>query len=110
MKDPMNVQVILDGKIVNMSGYEQADYMQRLASFVNEKIREVREESVARGVDRELRPLIVSLNIADELMRERERCEQLTEDVKTLAEELAMIKQELAELRAEYEDVLNEKA
>ncbi len=105
MNDPLNIQVILDGKIVNMSGYEQADYMQKLASFVNDRIREVREQTAGKGVARELQPLIVSLNIADELMRQKELNQQLTEDMDALTSEMALLKQELASLRAEYEEL-----
>ena len=38
-----DVQVVIDGKMITLSGYESNEYMQKLASHIDAKIKEYSE-------------------------------------------------------------------
>ena len=38
MAEKNNVQVVINGQVITVAGDESSDYMQRVASYLNEKI------------------------------------------------------------------------
>lgn len=43
-----DVQVVIDGKMITLSGYESNEYMQKLASHIDAKIKEYSENESFR--------------------------------------------------------------
>ncbi|MFH2006007.1 MAG: cell division protein ZapA [bacterium] len=73
-----SVEVNIDGKLIPLrSEYEQA-YLDELASFVEERYKEVR---TSRG-NPYSQAVLAALNIADELFKERDRNQTLQEGVR----------------------------
>ena len=67
------IKVLIDGKIVTLSGYESEEYLQRVASYLNNKITEL---SMLPGYNRQspdTRSTLLALNIADDYLRLRIR-------------------------------------
>ena len=42
MASKNNTQVIIDGKVYTLSGYESEDYLQKVAGYLNNKITEIK--------------------------------------------------------------------
>ena len=60
-------QVIIDGKVVNVSAEESLEYMQKVALYVNNKISEIRMSEYYNRLSGDDKSLLLNLNIADRI-------------------------------------------
>ena len=109
MNGKSNTQVLIGGKIFTMSGNENEEYLQKIAAYLNRKIAEIDQESVGRRMRADTKELMIQINIADDLMKERELSAQMETDLKQVREELNMTRQELAALQTRYEELTRRK-
>ena len=59
-------QVLIGGKIITLSGYESKEYLQKVASYMNNKLAELSELPGYSRQPMETKHTLLSLNIADE--------------------------------------------
>ena len=45
MSAKTNAEVVIDGKVYTLSGYEEPEYLQKVAAYINSKINEIRYRS-----------------------------------------------------------------
>lgn len=109
MTEKQKAQVIINGKILTMSGYEDEEYLQKIANYINRKIREINEQISGKSMPADLKSICIEINIADELMKTRERASQLEQDLYRREEELNLARQELAELEVRCDQIQKEK-
>ncbi len=96
--NPKNeVQVVIDGKVLTMTGTEDEMQIQRVASCVNRMIKKLEGTEMYHDLPTDLKPLLIELNIAEELIRTQERVDELEEDLQFKENEIAGLKQSLAE-------------
>ena len=55
-----DVQVVIDGKMITLSGYESNEYMQKLASHIDAKIKEYSENESFRRHNYDMRHIMLS--------------------------------------------------
>lgn len=101
-------QVIIDGKVLHLSGYEDAEYLQRVASYINKKIQEIDGELKGKFIGSDMRASLIEINIADELLKLRDTVDLMDADLQEREEELKMAKQELASLQVRCENLEKE--
>ena len=83
MADINETQVIIAGKVLTLTGYETAEYTQKVANYINKKMDECRNAVSFRSQNKETQMLLVALNIADDYMKINEKLaenEQLIRD------------------------------
>ena len=83
MADMNETQVIIAGKVLTLTGYETAEYTQKVANYINKKMDECRNAVSFRSQNKETQMLLVALNIADDYMKIAEKLienEQLIKD------------------------------
>lgn len=107
MFEKSNTQVVIQGRILTMAGYEKEEYLQSIASYLNKKDQELREQVRGKRITPDLYSIYLQINIADELMKAREQIAELEDDVKKKNEELALARQEIASLSVSYEELKN---
>ncbi len=86
MADVNETQVIIAGKVLTLTGYETAEYTQKVANYINKKMDECRNAVSFRSQNKETQMLLVALNIADDYMKISEKLkenEQLIKDKDT---------------------------
>ncbi len=86
MADVNETQVIIAGKVLTLTGYETAEYTQKVANYINKKMEECRNAVSFRSQNKETQMLLVALNIADDYMKISEKLaenEQLIKDKDT---------------------------
>ena len=86
MADINETQVIIAGKVLTLTGYETAEYTQKVANYINKKMDECRNAVSFRSQNKETQMLLVALNIADDYMKISEKLnenEQLIKDKDT---------------------------
>lgn len=99
MTEKSNVQVVINGKVLTMSGYEDELHIQRVASHVNKVYKEMTATDAYRRLPPDIRPIFINLNLADELVKAQESIEQLEADLARRAEELSELKAELVDAK-----------
>lgn len=67
------VEVVIGGKVYRLAGSESEEYIQSVAHYINKKLVELSRHSVAGIEFTENYPILLALNIADDLFKERSR-------------------------------------
>jgi cell division protein ZapA len=71
MLDPTSVTVNIYGHEYTLKGEADSEYVQKVARFVDRKMREVAENSTLASTTKVA--ILAAINIADELFRERQK-------------------------------------
>ena len=58
-----SAEVIIDGKVYTLSGYEEEDYLQKVGAYINNKISEFNEMEEFRRLSADTRSTLLALNI-----------------------------------------------
>ena len=75
---------------------EGDDYVQKVAAYVDAKLKETTKEGGMSAVDG---AILTAMNIADEKYKEQEASENLRRQIKELLEESAKLKMELSDCK-----------
>ena len=108
MSSKSDTEVIIDGKVYTLSGYEGEEYLQRVAAYINNKINEFNQMEEVRRFPVDMKATLVELNIADDFFKAKERIEKLEQDLEIKEKEIYDLKHELISEQIKAET--NEKA
>lgn len=106
MSDKSDVQVVIDGNVITISGDESAEYMQKVARYVNNKKSEIESSEDFKSLSREYQSLLLSLNIADDYFKARDKVDSLTAELEDMNKKLYDIQHEQIETRIKYESAV----
>ena len=70
-------QVLIDGKVYTLGGSEDEGYLQRVASYVNEKISAMRKFPGFTKQNNEYQTAMIALNIADDYFKSQDQEEMV---------------------------------
>ena len=59
-------EVVIDGKVYTLSGYEGEEYLQKVAAYINGKINEFNAIENTRHLPANMKSTLIQLNIADD--------------------------------------------
>ncbi len=106
MAEKTNAEVSIGGRVFTLSGYESEEYLQRVASYLNNKIVELRQSDNYCKQPPDVQALLMELNIADDYFKAKKQAEQLEEDFSNNDKEIYDLKHELiaAQVNAEKYD------
>ena len=66
-----DTEVIIGGKVFTLSGYESEEYLQKVASYINNKISEYSKLDSFRRQPVDRQNVLLQLNIADDYFKAR---------------------------------------
>ena len=89
------MEVIIDGKVYTLAGDETEEYMQRIASYVNNKILELKKNGNYKKLSREYQSIFLALNISDDLYKTKEVLKLMKEEYDKKDKEIYDKNQEL---------------
>ncbi len=69
MKNKNDIEVLIDGRKYTLAGFESNEYLQKVASYLNEKFAELKKLESYRHMDMEFRNVLLAINIADDYFR-----------------------------------------
>lgn len=95
MSAKTNVEVVIDGKVYTLSGYEGEDYLQKVAAYINNKIGEYNKLEEYRHIPANMKSALIQLNIADDYFKAKAQVEKLEEDLQQKEEEIYDLKHDL---------------
>lgn len=95
MSAKTDTEVIVGGKVFTLSGYESEEYLQKVASYINNKHSEYDKIESFRRQSADYQGLLLEFNIADDYFKAKKQMVLLEEELKTREDELCNIKHEL---------------
>ncbi len=81
MAEKKAVEVVIGGKVYCLSGYESEEYIQKVASFLNNKLEEVKTMEGYQYLPMESKNIIMYLNLADEYFKAKKKVDSMQEEV-----------------------------
>ena len=93
MKEKNIVDVIIAGRRYKLSGYETTEYIHRVAAYINSKYDEFKTPNLQ---SREMRSVLVSVNLTDELFKKNEEIDQIKREFEETDRKVFDLKHELA--------------
>ena len=103
MSSKTDTEVIIDGKVFTLSGYESEEYLQKVASYINNKINEYNKIDSFRRQPMDKRAVLLQLNIADDYFKAKKQISHLEEELQTKEKELYDLKHELISAQIKLE-------
>ena len=101
-------QVLIDGKIYTLSGYESEEYLQRVATYINNKLAELKKLDGYARLSQELKSILLELNVADDYFKAKNQVEMVEEELAQKDQELYDLKHELISTQIKLEDAAKE--
>ena len=95
MSSKTDTEVIIGGKVVTLSGYESEEYLQKVASYINNKITEYNKNESFKRLTLDMQNVLLQLNIADDYFKAKKQINILEEEIQTKEKELYNLKHEL---------------
>lgn len=96
-------KVTIGGKTYTLSGNESEEYLQEVASYLNEKIAQLRSDDDYRTVPLDMRNVLLQLNLADDYFKARAEIRGLQKTLEEREQELADFKHELVATQMKLE-------
>ena len=90
-----DTEVIIGGKVLTVSGNESAEYLQKVAAYINSKVNEYAKMDSFKRQSVEKQNMLIQLNIADDYFKAKKQIELLEQDLKAKDNELYDLKHEL---------------
>ena len=90
-----NTEVIIDGKVYTLSGYESQEYLQKVAGYINDKIAEFDSLEDYRHLPLNMKSTLIQLNIADDFFKAKAQVEKLEKDLEIKEKEIYDLKHDL---------------
>lgn len=95
MASKNDTEVIIGGKVITLSGYESEEYLQKVATYINNKVLEYNKIESFRRQPLEMQSILLQLNIADDYFKAKKLIESLEEEIEAKDKELYDLKHEL---------------
>lgn len=108
-------EVLIDGKIYTLGGTEDEHYLQRVASYINEKTSQLRRQEGFSKQGQDYQAVMIQLNIADDFFKTQEEAtaakklrDAMEKESYSLKHELVTTQMKLEAALKELEDALKE--
>lgn len=101
-----DTEVIIGGKVITLSGYESEEYLQKVASYINNKIAEYNKVDSFRRQPLDLQNVLLQINLADDYFKAKKQIDTLEEELEAKDRELYDLKHELiaSQIKLESKD------
>ena len=95
MSAKTSAEVVIDGKVYTLSGYEGEEYLQKVAAYINGKITESDTLEDYRHLPLNMKSTLIQLNIADDYFKAKAQVEKLERDIELKDKEIYDLKHDL---------------
>jgi len=109
------VDVVIGGKVITIKSSESAEYVQRLARYVDQKIESLKAQNMSAVVDERLRTLLIALNLADDYYKIKDQhtaqevyTANLSNDKTRLEKENASLRKKVEKLEVDLSEMTSE--
>lgn len=96
--------VVIDKKEYNLSGFEEEEYLQRVASYINQKITEMNQQDSYKRIPQDMKNLMLNLNLADDYFKAKEQAGSAGSKFSDLEKEIFDLKHQLVEAQMQLDE------
>ncbi len=89
------IDVVIDGKIYNIGGFESEAYLQKVASYINNMILEFKKNEDFRMQKVDMQRILLEINIANDYFKAKKQADLLEGDLSVKEKEVYDLKHEL---------------
>ena len=75
------IDVVIDGKIYNIGGFESEAYLQKVASYINNMILEFKKNEDFRMQKPDMQRILLEINIANDYFKAKKQADLLEDDL-----------------------------
>ena len=104
MASKTDTEVIIGGKVFTLSGYESEEYLQKVASYINNKIAEYNKIDGFKRQPIDTQNVLLQLNIADDYFKSKKQIEMMEEQLAEKEKELYDLKHQLIATQIKLEN------
>ena len=90
-----DAEVIIGGKVLTLCGYESEEYLQKVASYLNNKLAEYGKVDSFRRQPLDMQNILMQLNIADDYFKAKKQIQSLEDEIEVKEKELYDLKHQL---------------
>ena len=105
MSSKTATEVIIGGKVFTLCGYESEEYLQKVASYINNKMNEYGKADSFRRQSLDTQNVLLQLNIADDYFKAKKQVAILEEELQVKEKELYDLKHELIACQIRLENL-----
>ncbi len=100
-----DTEVIIGGKVFTLSGYESEEYLQKVASYINNKMAEYAKVDSFKRQPLDTQNVLLQLNIADDYFKAKRQIGLIEEEIQGKEKELYNLKHELIAAQIKLENM-----
>ena len=89
------IDVVIDGKIYNIGGFESEAYLQKAASYINNMILEFKKNEDFRMQKPDMQRILLEINSANDYFKAKKQADLLEDDLSIKEKEVYDLKHEL---------------
>lgn len=104
MSAKTDAEVIIGGKVLTLSGNESEEYLQKVASYINNKINEYNKVDSFKRQSVDTQNVLLQLNIADDFFKAKKQIAVLEDELQNKEKELYGLKHELISAQIKLEN------
>ena len=101
-----DAEVIIGGKVLTLSGNESAEYLQKVAAYINNKLNEYSQLSSFKYQPADTQNMLMLLNIADDYFKAKGQYELKEQEIRAKENELYDLKHELIATQMKLDNTL----
>ena len=105
MKNKNDVEVLINGRRYTICGFESAEYLQKVATYINSKYAEFKNQDYYYNLDMELRSILLAINIADDYFKAEKEKQSLTRENEHKDKIILDMKHEVIDKEKENDDL-----
>lgn len=98
------VDVIIDGKQYTLSGYESNEYLQKVATYINDKINEVSSQDGYAQLEVDMKKILLAINISDDYYKAQKVAEDVRQEKEELEKEIFNMKHDMIAMKEQFEE------
>ncbi len=103
MAEKISAEVVIGGKVYTLSGYEEEEYLQKVAAYLNAKMNELNSVEAFKRFPPDMKAILLHLNIADDYFKAKNYVEKLEKEAEIKEKEIYNLKHELASSQIKIE-------
>lgn len=100
-----DIEVIIGGKVITVSGNESQEYLQKVASYINNKMLELMKSDAYKKTKPDMHSVLLALNIADDLFELKNQMTNLEDQLDNKDKDLENIKHKLVASQIKLESL-----
>jgi cell division protein ZapA len=104
MSSKIDTEVLIGGKVFTLSGYESEEYLQKVATYINNKTAEYNKIDTFRRQPLDTQSVLLQLNMADDFFKAKKQIGILEEEIESKDKELYNLKHELISTQIKLEN------